>query len=104
MAKMKVFISQPMRGRSSEEIKEERTRILATLSLMYKDSEIEEIQSYFEEDVESKNPPVAMLGKSIELMAEADLVVLAPDWCVARGCVIEEKVAYDYGLEIVDMD
>lgn len=89
----KIFISQPMKGRTDEEIMQERNRIMAK----WANKSVEFINSFFCEP--GKNSTDS-LGKSISLMGEADLVVFAPGWADARGCSIEHEVAMEYGIQI----
>ena len=89
----KIFISQPMKDRTDEEIMQERNRIMAK----WTNKSVEFIDSFFCEP--GKNSTDS-LGKSISLMGEADLVVFAPGWQNARGCRIEHEVAKDYGIPI----
>ena len=89
----KVFISQPMKGRTDEEIMQERNRIMTK----WTNKSVEFIDSFFREP--GKNSTDS-LGKSISLMGEADLAVFAQGWQNARGCRIEHEVARDYGIPI----
>lgn len=99
---MKVFISQPMRGREDEDIKAEREKIMDYLRKLYPDCE--EVKSFFNSDIQSKNAPLRMLGMSLELMAEADIAVFANHWSLARGCAIEHEAARMYGIKIIDLE
>ena len=90
----KIFISQPMKDRTAEEIMQERDDIMAK----WTNKSVVFIDSYFGDGV-SKNP-VDSIGKSISLMGEADLVVFAPGWENARGCKIEHQVAGYYGIPV----
>lgn len=92
---MKVFISQPMNGRTNEEIIVERSLAIAELS---KKIEVSLIDTLF--DLEDK-PPLYYLGKSIEAMADADLVVFIGNWENARGCRIEYETAREYNKNIL---
>ena len=89
----KIFISQPMKGRTDEEIVQERKDIMAK----WANKSVEFIDSFF---CESGKNSTDSLGKSISLMGEADLVVFAPGWQNARGCSIEHEVARVYGIPI----
>ena len=40
------------------------------------------------------------LAKSIELLADADLLLCIGDWKNARGCKIEHECAKQYGIQI----
>lgn len=95
----KIFISQPMRDKTDDEIKRERQKIIDACVDEY-GFDIEIIDSFFEgapHDVK----PAWFLGKSIELLSTADKVFFADGWQFARGCVIEHEVAVEYGIEII---
>ena len=71
----KLFISQPMNGKTDEEILAERNRAIDYASKMIKD-EVTVIDSFFEKaPVGAK--PLWFLGKSIELLSDADVVYFA---------------------------
>ena len=82
-----------MKGRTDEEIMQERNDIMAK----WTNKSVEFIDSFFCKP--GKNS-TELLGKSIFLMGEADLVVFAPGWENARGCRIEHEVAKEYGIQI----
>ena len=92
---MKVMICQPMNGRKDNEILAERNLIIAELS---KYKEVILLDTFF---ITEESNPVKLLAKSIEKLAEADLVVFAPGWEQARGCKIEFEVAKNYGKTIL---
>lgn len=95
---MKVFISQPMRGKTDEEIQTERDRILIDLKSRF-DGPVIEIPSYFPDFYHNHiNDPVYMLALSIKLLSDADLAVFAPGWDGARGCKIEHDVCMAYDI------
>jgi len=80
---MKVFISQPMKGKTNEEIKAERERLIEKVRDLYGD-DIEVIDSFFENaPVEAK--PLWFLGKSLELLSTADIAAFARGWQNARA-------------------
>lgn len=95
---MKVFISQPMRGRTDKEILEERERIIEIVKEDYENVEV--LDTFF---AGNNWGAVKCLGKSIELLSEADVVVFAPGWERMRGCKIEHTVAEEYGLNIMEV-
>ena len=96
---MKVMISQPMNGRSEEEIKKERQNIIEKFNKMH----IEVINTLFTEEApDNCNVAVYYLGKSISAMKDIDALYLCDNWNLARGCRIEEKVAREYGIKILD--
>nr|DAX65547.1 MAG TPA: protein of unknown function (DUF4406) [Caudoviricetes sp.] len=94
----KVFISQPMRGLSDAEIKEERKVIKQAIIKEYGD--VEFIDSYFE-GAPADARPLWFLGKSFELLSTADMAFFAYGWEKARGCVMEHTACLSYGIEII---
>lgn len=44
---------------------------------------------------------IKYLAKSIELMDDADRIVMMKGWEKSRGCRIEHEVAVAYGREVV---
>lgn len=101
--KAKVFISQPMKGKSDKEIREERERVIALANEKVKNRiELEFIESHFE-DFDEKIHPLKFLSRSIGLLAEADAAVFCPGWQDARGCKIEHECAEKYGIRIIEL-
>ena len=100
---IKLFISQPMKGRTDEEILAERERVAKEVQEVYED-EVEVIDSFFAGEADDASP-LELLGRSIQLMAGADLVYFARGWEKTRGCKIEHACAEEYGKEVaVEMD
>ena len=96
----KLFISQPMNGRTNEEI--ERVREKAIKSAMeHLGEEVEVIDSFFKDAPHVVNP-LCYLGRSIELMSKADAVFFAKGWEGARGCRIEYTCAIEYGITVIE--
>ncbi len=91
-----------MRGRTPEEIKTERELAIKWLELQLHE-EVELIDSYFE-DYQPSTGNVALkhLGKSLELLADADLAVFLGEWYMFRGCKIEFDCVKAYGIEYID--
>lgn len=87
---MKVMISQPMKGRKTEEIKAERESLVKELE----EKGFEVVDTVFEKGPDN---PLYFLSKSIEAMSNVDAVVFMPGWQGARGCRIEHQVAAEYG-------
>lgn len=98
---MKVMISQPMKNRTEEDIKQERKNIIEKFNNMH----IEVIDTIFTEEApESNNAGVYYLGKSIQEMSKADALFMCDGWREARGCRIERQVAQEYGIKILYED
>lgn len=91
---MKVMISQPMRGKSEEEIRKERADLIIGLSKQG----IEVIDTIFtNETPKDCDTALYYLSKSIEAIGKVDGVVFMRDWEDARGCKVEHEVAKAYG-------
>ena len=99
----RVFISQPMAGRSNEEIKVEREYIAEQIAKNYKQEPVQVIDSFFE-DAPHDAKPLWFLGKSLEHLSTADIAVFAQGWRSARGCMIEHECAVAYGIETIEED
>ena len=97
----KLFISQPMRGKTDEEILKERKVLIADV-YMKTHEEIEVIDSFFER-APADATPLWYLGESLKLLGTADFVVFAPGWQDYRGCRIEHDAAVAYGIPIVEV-
>ena len=93
MQTSKCFISQPMKNKTIEQIKNEREEVIEFLHR----NGMKEISSIFENNEE----PVYALGESIKLMANADCAYFMKGWNEARGCIIEHEVCERYGIPIV---
>ncbi len=101
---MKIFISQPMYGKTEEQIKQERQDLI---------KQIEEngdtyLNSVFEgedglQEMENDSIGIFYLGKSLEIMAQADQVWFMPNWDKSRGCKIEHTVAKEYKKKIIEL-
>ena len=91
----KIFISQPMNGKTNEEIKNERNYIIDKLR---ENESVEIIDSFFK-DKPYEASPLWYLGESIKLMSEADVVFFCNGWQTARGCQIEHDCALEYGID-----
>ena len=97
----KLFISQPMRGLTDDEILKEREKIRLKAEQVIGEK-LELINSFIEDCPEeiNKNIPVYYLGKSIEFLSQADIVYFGGEWKNARGCKIEHEVAVEYGKQV----
>ena len=101
---MKVFISQPMAGKSDEEIMFERRWAIDCLNRNDFGVEEKDVLDSFFRDKHANETPMELLGRSIRLMAQADLVVFVGNWGRARGCMIEYETAVRYGKKIMVID
>ena len=90
----KLFISQPMRGKTPEEITAERERMIAYAGEVVSD-EIEVLDTYYKDFNGNR---VEFLGRSIGDLGKADLVIFAPGWENFDGCCCEHTVCETYGI------
>ena len=90
----KLFISQPMRGKSAEEILKERKRMIAKAGEIVGD-EIEVLDTYYQ-DFDGNR--VSFLARSISDLSKADVAIFAPGWEDFSGCRCEHAVCEEYGI------
>ena len=95
----KLFVSQPMKGRSDEKILNEREYALQTAKVKLKD-EVELVDSFFQ-GAPADARPLWFLGKSLQLLSTADVIYFVPGWENARGCMIEYACAKAYNIPIL---
>ena len=95
----KLFISQPMKGKTNVEIKKEREEAIRCAKEMMSD-EVEVIDSFFE-NAPAEAKPLWYLGESLKLLSTADVAFFATGWKNARGCKIEHTCAQQYGINTI---
>ena len=98
----KLFISQPMKGKTDEEILAVREKAIKSAKETIGE-EVEVIDSFFQ-NAPADARPLWFLGKSLELLSTADVVYFAKGWEDARGCRIENTCAIEYGIDTVIED
>lgn len=96
----KLFISQPMNGKTDEEILKERKKAIKQAEELLKEP-IEVIDSFFQ-NAPTDAKPLWFIGKSIELLSTADVVYFAKGWENARGCKIEHECAVQYNITVIE--
>lgn len=95
----KIYVSQPMRGKTEAQICIERSKAIESAQKLLGEP-VEIIPSY--DPAFAEMTPLECLGKNIELMAHADVAYFASGWENARGCLIEHECAVMYGIQILD--
>lgn len=95
-----LFVSQPMKGKTEKEIQEAREKAIDEVRNSFGE-EINLIDSFIK-DAPADAKPLWYLGKSILLMSKADIAYFAKGWREARGCVIENACANEYGLLTIE--
>lgn len=91
---MRVMISQPMRGKTNDEIRLERESLIEQLT---EEGHIVVDTIISEEAPKNMDEAIYYLSNSIEFIGKVDGVVFMPNWENARGCRIEYEVAKEYG-------
>lgn len=103
---MKAMLSQPMAGKTNEEIIETRERAVKVLeskgyevvNTLFTD------EWYSDESMEKRGVvqiPLCFLAKSLENMSLCNAVYFCKGWESARGCKIEHDAAMAYGMQVL---
>lgn len=104
--KPKVMLSQPMNGKTDEEIAATKEKAVSYLE----GKGYEVINTLFKDEWYSKEKmqqrgikqiPLCFLAKSLESMSLCNAVYFCKGWEEARGCRIEHDTALAYGLKII---
>lgn len=102
----KAMLSQPMAGKTEDEIVATRDRAIKALE----DRGYEVVNTLFTDEWYSKenmeergvvNIPLCFLAKSLEKMSLCHTVYFCKGWEKTRGCKIEHDAAVAYGLEVI---
>ena len=94
---MKIMISQPMAGKTNEQILDERKELIRELQ---NEGHII-IDTVL--DISENKSPIYYLAKSIELLDQADAVIFMKGWQNARGCRVEHFIALEYGKYVKEL-
>ena len=106
VATRKAMLSQPMAGKSDEEIAATREKAVAALEA----KGYTVINTLFTDEWYSKDSmekrgvaqiPLCFLAKSLENMSLCHAAYFCKGWENARGCRIEHQAAIEYGLDII---
>ena len=94
----KLFVSLPMAGLTTEEIKNKMIKYKENAEYLMGEK-LELIDTFIDNAPgDIKNTGVWCLGKSIMMMADADVVYFGSGWRNARGCLVEYETAYRYKI------
>ena len=93
---MKIMISQPMKGKTNEQIREERKALVQALE--QEGHEI--VDTVFENAPADEDVAIYMLSQSIRYIGKVDALYFTKGWEKARGCKIEHDVAVEYGKQV----
>ena len=103
---MKAMLSQPMAGKTDEEIVETREKAVKAL----KEKGYEIVNTLFTDEWYSREKmeergveqiPLCFLAKSLENMSLCHAAYFCKGWVKARGCRIEHDAAVAYGLTVL---
>ena len=103
---MKAMLSQPMAGKTDEEIVETREKAVKAL----KEKGYEIVNTLFTDEWYSSEKmkergaeqiPLCFLAKSLENMSLCHAAYFCKGWETARGCRIEHDAAVAYGLTVL---
>ena len=97
---LKVFISQPMAGKTDDQILTERKRLIKLIEERLEEP-FEIVATEIKEKTPVDNEALWYLGKSLQLLATADVAFFANGWVNARGCRVENRCAYEYGIKVM---
>ncbi len=106
IARPKAMISQPMRGKSDEEIVATRERAIRVLEALG----YEVVNTLFTDEWYSPEAmkergvvqvPLCFLAKSLENMSMCHATYFCEGWEDARGCIIEHETALAYGVDVL---
>jgi hypothetical protein len=87
-----------MKGRTEENIRKSMAKMHKIAEIIF-DQQLEVIPSYIEDNPpENNHQAVWYLGKSIQLLAEADFFIGVEYSEFYKGCMVESMVARDYGI------
>ena len=100
MRKLKIMISQPMKGKTNGQIRKEREELVK--KLQEKGHEV--VNTIFAEETPEGDARLYYLAKSIEAMSKVDAVIFMPGWEKARGCKIEHEIAVKYNKFIKELE
>lgn len=99
----KLFISVPMKGRTDDAIKASMEKMHKVAEAMIGE-ELEVIPSFIEDEPPKRvNGAVWYLGKSIQMLAEADYMACVSNPYEWVGCEIEKLTASQYEIPMVEM-
>ena len=103
---LKAMLSQPMAGKTDEEIAATRDKAVAFLKGMGYEvvNTLFTDEWYSKEAMESRGVvqiPLCFLAKSLENMSKCHIAFFCKGWEKARGCRIEHEAAVAYGLNII---
>lgn len=96
-----------MKSKSTEQVRVEMGKVFEFVKKKLPDAElVDSVIDEADKNIAIKGDDVGIwyLGKSLQLMSEADMVFFVNDYKDYRGCAIERMVAEKYGKFCVDIE
>ena len=95
---VKVFVSQPMRGKTNEEIMKERERVKDVVKRLYPLHivKVEILDSF----IKNSNSSLETFIRGLNKMYEADLVYFVKGFKEYKGCKLEFEIATQYNARM----
>lgn len=102
----KAMLSQPMAGKTEEEIVKTRERAIQALSAAgYDVVNTKFTDEWYSDEAMAErgvvNVPLCFLAKSLEAMSTCHAAYFCDGWKDARGCKMEHEVALAYGVHVI---
>lgn len=104
---MKIYIATPVNGRREKTLREKLNEAFRSVRLMgsyllnfYNDAEFVSVFSIAPPSNLINCDESYIMGRCIEMVIEADMIVIDDGWERSRGCTIERYVAMQYGKQI----
>ena len=96
----KLFISQPMKDKTDEEILAVREKAIQAAKEVV-GGDVEVLDSFFQ-GAPHDAKPLWFLGKSIQLLSTADVAYFVGKWREYRGCKAENYLCKEYGIKTIE--
>ena len=102
---MNIFIAQPMTGLSNESIENTRNGLIKLCQSEYGEKINILDQFHLPDDIPedykcSIEKQIYLLGRSIQILAKADVVVMPVNFKRSKGCCVEHEICTTYGIPI----
>jgi hypothetical protein len=108
---IKIFHSMPLRGRTVAEIERARAwqhdyaKMAAAEKFGVKLEECEVLDTFIKNDVPKNANALRYFGEGVRAyLSQADVLVLAPEWKSASGCVATKFAAESYGIPVIVLE
>lgn len=97
---VKVFVSQPMRGKTNEEIMKERERVKDVVKRLYTVPNTIVTVEILDSFIKNSESSLETFIRGLNKMYEADLVYFVKGFKEYRGCKLEFEIATQYNARM----